>query len=542
MDAAQETGQSQRTHPMLGIFAVLLGASLATFFGRLLSVGAADLRGALSLDADSASWITTTYNMGMMFVGPFSVYAGGILGPRRVLLGAAYVFAGCCVVMPFVGGSLGMLLALLAVAGLTAGTFYPLTLSFVLRNLPQQYLHFGIAAYAMDIIVSTHLAHSYEGWVMEVLSWQWLFWTISVLTPVMIVMVMFGIPRQPMPKPKPGQPPLSWRGFLYASLGAALIYGALDQGQRLDWWRSGTFVAMFVSGAFLVASALVRHFMQPHPLVNYPFLRRGNTILLGLVVMLFRFVLLAGVVLIPSYLAAIQGYRPEETGNVLLWLALPQLLAGLVGVYLLGKIDARLILAGGFALIAIACVMNSRITTLWSGNTFDVSQLVLAAGEGLAFNGMVGSIILDLLNSGGLQNAPDVLTFAGFFQTIRLFGGEMGATFIQFFLHSRRVFHYDLLATHIMGGSEPVIQRGQMLSAGLRAYGTRDETAGRTAELLLSSVKQQAFTLSIMDSFTLLACAATACLLVVVCLRGLKVGFPQIIAASTAAKSGSHEG
>jgi DHA2 family multidrug resistance protein len=190
----------------------------------------------------------------------------------------------------------------------------------------------------------------------------------------------------------------------------------------------------------------------------------------------------------------------------------------------------------------MACVMNSRITTLWSGNTFDVSQLVLAAGEGLAFNGMVGSIILDLLNSGGLQNAPDVLTFAGFFQTIRLFGGEMGATFIQFFLHSRRVFHYDLLATHIMGGSEPVIQRGQMLSAGLRAYGTRDETAGRTAELLLSSVKQQAFTLSIMDSFTLLACAATACLLVVVCLRGLKVGFPQIIAASTAAKSGSHEG
>jgi MFS transporter, DHA2 family, multidrug resistance protein len=298
-------------------------------------------------------------------------------------------------------------------------------------------------------------------------------------------------------------------------------------------------MAMFVTGAFLISASLIRHFSRPNPLVNYPFIRRWNTVLLGLTVMFFRFVLLAGVVLIPSYLGAIQGYRPEETGRVLLWLAVPEFLAGILAVYLLGKIDARLILAAGFSLIAVGCLMDAQITTLWSGSTFDVSQIVLAAGEGLAFNGMVGSIILDLLNSGGLQNAADVLTFGGFFQTIRLFGGEVGASFIQFFLHSRQVFHYDLLAAGIQGGSEPVIQRTQLLSAVLQAHGTRDETMGRTADLFLSSVKQQAFTLSIMDGFVLLAFAAAVCLLVVASLRSLKVGFPQIIAASAAAKSHS---
>ncbi len=285
-------------------------------------------------------------------------------------------------------------------AGLTAGTFYPLTLSFILRNLPQSYLHLGIVAYAMDIVVTTHAATSYEAWVIRVLSWPWLFWTISIVTPVMIVLVVYGIPRQPMPQPKPGQSPPSWRGFLYASLGAALLYGALDQGQRLDWWRSGTFVAMFAAGSFLIASALIRHFSMPNPLVNYPFLRQWNVVLLGLTVMLFRFVLLASVVLIPSYLAVIQNYRPDQTGPVLLWLAIPQFLAGALAVYLLGRIDARLILATGFALVAIGCLMDSRISTLWSGNSFDVSQLVLAMGEGLAFNGMVGAIVLDLAELG----------------------------------------------------------------------------------------------------------------------------------------------
>jgi MFS transporter, DHA2 family, multidrug resistance protein len=538
MGTTPQAGQKQRERPILGIFAVLLGASLATFFGRLLSVGAADLRSSLGLDADNASWIATTYNMGQMFIGPFSVYLGGLLGPRRVLLGAACVFTGTCLFMPFAGHLAG-LLALLALAGLTAGTFYPLSLSFILRNLPQSYLHYGIAVYAIDIVVSTHAAHSYEGWVIRVLSWHWLFWTFVIVTPVMIALVVYGIPRQPLPQPKPGQPPLSWRGFFYASAGASLLYGALDQGQRLDWWRSGTFVAMFTAGSFLIAASAIRHFSMPHPLVNWPFLRRWNTVLLGLTVMIFRFVLLASVVLIPSYLATIQNYRPDQTGQVLLWLAIPQLLAGVFAVYLLGRIDERLILATGFALIAIGCLMDSRITTLWSGNSFDVSQLVLAMGEGLAFNGMVGAIILDLLNSGSMEKAAAVLTFGGFFQTIRLFGGELGASFIQFFLHRRQVFHYDLLAMGINGGSEPVIERTRLLSAAMHPYGPKDVAAGRSAEIFLASVRQQAFTLSIMDSFTLIACAATACLLVVVCLRSLRIGFPQIIGASPAVKSSS---
>ncbi len=182
----------QRIRPILGILGVLLGASLATFFGRLLSVGAPDLRGALRLDVDSSSWIGTTYNMGMMFIGPFSVYLGGFFGPRRVLLAAATLFTALCIVMPF-AGHLPALLFLLAAAGMTAGTFYPLTLSFILRNLPQSYLHLGIAAYAVDIVVTTHMAHSYEGWVMNTLSWHWIFWTTALITPVMMALVVFGI-------------------------------------------------------------------------------------------------------------------------------------------------------------------------------------------------------------------------------------------------------------------------------------------------------------------------------------------------------------
>ncbi len=537
MSPEQEKQKQKPGHPLFGVAAVLLGASLAAFFGRLLSVGIGDLRGALHIDADSGSWIGTSYNMGLMFIGPFSVYLGGLLGARRVLLGAASLLTLLCFVMPF-AGNFSTLIVLLALAGLSAGTFYPLTLSFILRNLSQSYLHYGIAAYAIDIVVTTHVAHSYEGWLMSSLSWRWIFWTTSVLTPIMICLIVAGIPWQPLPQPKPGQAAPSWRGFLYASLGAALLYGALDQGQRLDWWRSGTFVAMVVSGSFLLLAAAVRHFSNPNPLIDFPFLRRRNTLLLALVLMLFRFVLLSAVVLIPSYLAAVRGYRPEQTGPVLLWLAVPQFLAGFLAVYLLGRIDARLIVSAGFALIAVGCLMDARISSAWSGNNFLTGQLILALGEGFAFNGMVGAIVLEILNSGEMANAAAVLSFGGFFQTIRLFGGELGASFIQFFLHSRQVFHTELLSSAIRAGDPSAAARNRLLYAGMHAHSaTTDIASGRAAYLFVGSVRQQAFTLSIMDGFTLIAYAATGCLFIIVCFKPLNIGYKQIIAASAAGKS-----
>src|SRR3984893_351205 len=127
----QGTRPAVTTHPLLGVAGVLLGAMIATCTGRLMSVGLADIRGALYLGVDEASWINTTFNASMMFIGPFSVYLGGLLGPRRVLLACASIFTAVSFLIPFCH-SLDTMITLLILAGLSAGTFYPLTLSFVL--------------------------------------------------------------------------------------------------------------------------------------------------------------------------------------------------------------------------------------------------------------------------------------------------------------------------------------------------------------------------------------------------------------------------
>ena len=108
--------------PYVGTLGVYLGAGIVTLNGRLISVGLPDLRGAMGLGIDDASWIPTSYNMALMFMGPFSVYLGGLLGPRRVLLYSATIFILCSILLPF-SPNLQTMLCLQVVSGLASGTF-----------------------------------------------------------------------------------------------------------------------------------------------------------------------------------------------------------------------------------------------------------------------------------------------------------------------------------------------------------------------------------------------------------------------------------
>src|SRR5262249_24991290 len=142
-----------------------------------------------------------------------------------------------------------LLLVGVILAGVTSGTFYPLTLTFALRNIPLRYLPFTIALYATSVDGAVNIAPSLYGWYREHLSWHWMFWNSAVITPLMMACIYYGIPAAPSAK-KSSSPP-SFAGFLYASAGLAMLLGAFEQGERLDWWRSGVFSALVAGGGFL---------------------------------------------------------------------------------------------------------------------------------------------------------------------------------------------------------------------------------------------------------------------------------------------------
>src|SRR5262249_43131800 len=175
---------------------------------------------------DDGAWISSAFNVALMFIGPFSVYLGGLLGPRRVLFGCAIIFTIVCAYLPLVH-SYSLLIALLALAGLSSGTFYPLTLTFALRNIPLRFLPLVLALYVTCIEGSVNFAPSLYGFFRNHISWQWMFWFPAVITPIMMALIYLGIP--PSPKRTSSKDPPTFFGFLYLTPGLPLLSPPLTQ-------------------------------------------------------------------------------------------------------------------------------------------------------------------------------------------------------------------------------------------------------------------------------------------------------------------------
>jgi len=516
--------------PVLGIVGVILGAGIVTLAGRLVTLGLADLKGNVGLGVDEGAWIGSAFNVALMFIGPLTVYFGALLGTRSVLLVCAGVFTLVSLYLPFVH-SYSLLIVLLAIAGLTAGTFYPLTLSFALRNIPLRHLALTLAIYAMFVEGAVNFAPSLYGFQRDHLSWQWMFWTSAIDTPVMMACIYFGLPRSP--RPSRSGPAPSFIGFFYASAGLALLFAALDQGQRLDWWRSGLFTGLFAAGTFLLLCTVVRRLRAPNPLVDLPYLRNWNTGLLGLGLYAFRFCLLATIVIIPQSLS-VRGLDAAQFGPAVLWTAVAELGLAVVAAQLLNRgLDSRLLMAFGFATMAFTCLLNADYTSAWAAENYFRSELLMGAGQVFAMVGLVGSIILQVMFSGGLDSPYRVLTFSAFFHVVRLFGGQVGVALMGHFIAEREKVHSFLLGLHVQPGSWLTTQTITELTDGLAAKSTGvAAAAGRAVGVTAGSVRLQAYALSFIDAFHLIAWTCVAALLLVAMLRRFPMNYRDLRAVT----------
>ena len=443
-----------------------------------------------------------------------------------MLIFAAAAFTLICAFLPLIH-SYSLLITALALAGLTSGTFYPLTLTFALRNIPLRFLPFTLALYATFVDGAVNIAPSLYGLFREPLGFQWMFWIPAVLTPLMILCIYVGIPPAPSAQHR-GSPP-SFAGFLYASAGFGLLFAALDQGQRLDWWHSGLFTALLLGAFVFLVSTMVRRLRMPNPLVDLPYLRQWNTQLLGVALMFFRFCLLATIIIIPQTLG-IHGFEANQIGPAVLWTALPQfLIAFVAALLLLDGLDPRLLMAAGFACMAFAAIRNAQLTSAWSAANFYPTELLMGVGQSFAFIGLVANIVLQAIFSGGLVKPQNALTFSAFFHIIRLLGGECGVAYMIHFIAVREKLHSNLLGLHVDKGSTLTDFALRHMAAGLFPNSSGLPAAlGRSAGILGGRLRLQAYTLSLADAFFLVAWACVAALLLIAFLRKAPLNYEDL--------------
>jgi MFS transporter, DHA2 family, multidrug resistance protein len=498
------------TRPFVGIAAVLLGAVISTLYSRITTFGLADLRGAVHAGFDEGAWISTALTVGQMAIGPLAAWLGIVFGPRRVLMVSASVLALASALIPL-APDLPSLLVGQAVAGLSSGTFIPLTIGFVLQSLEPRLWPYGIAAYGLNLELSLNIPASLEGWYLDHLSWHWIFWQGTILAVPMLLCIRFGMPRQATNRE--ALRGADFWGMFYAAAGFSMIYAALDQGNRLDWLNSGLVCGLLLGGGVLIAAFLVQELCAAHPWINLRFLLGRNIALLLTILVFYRFIILSTSYLIPQYLTTVQNFRSLEVGKVLVWIAVPQFLLAPLIATVLRWLDPRIMLAVGLCAVGVACVMAAGLTRDWATDDFLPSQILQAFGQSAALIALVLFAVRHL-------RPADALTFGVLLQTTRLLGGESGTAFMQTYVRVREQVASYLLGLHVQSGSVGVGDRLSAYTDALLARSTGlPDASARAASLLGQAVRSQANVLSYIEGFTVVSVTVIAMLGLVALLR-----------------------
>ena len=500
---------SQTAIPWLGIASVLLGAAISTLTGRLSTFGLADIRGAVHAGFDGGAWITTVQTTAQMLITPFALWTGSKFGPRRILLVACATFAVAESLLPF-SPSLPALLFLQFVTGLGSGCFIPLTLSFILQSMPPRLWTYGVALYSLHVELSTHISASLEGWYIDHASWRWIFWQNVPLAIAMFACLYFGVRKDAQ-----RDAPVKVDAFGLAAFGGglALIYAALDQGNRLDWLNSGLEWGLLSGGAVLVAAFLVHARRSQNAWLELRVAFALPLPLLFLLISLLRSSILSTTFLVPQFLGVVRGFRELDVGDALLWVGLPQLILCPLSGFVLRFIDPRLHAALGMCGIGCACLMVAYgLTPVWGSDQFLPSQLLQAVGQSMAFTGVVFNGVLNIR----LESA---LTFGAMLQTARLLGGEAGQAFTATFQRIREQRASNLIGLHLQAGADDVVHRLQAYAGVLARAAHLDSNSAASASILGQVVRNAATTQSVIDCYMAMGGIVVAGLLILATLK-----------------------
>jgi DHA2 family multidrug resistance protein len=494
---------------LVGVAAVIFGAFISTINARLTSVGLADLRGGLSLGFDEGSWFSTVFSASQMIVCLSAAWFSLVFGPRRLLLWSATIFCIASALPPLTRDPT-TLMALQFVRGLSLGTFIPATIGFILRELPPRWWSWGLAAYAFRFVFSQNISTTLEAFYDAHGLWPWMFWQNLVLTPIMMVLICLGMSRQPVDRALLRG--ADWWGIVLGGSSLALLYGALDQGNRLDWLNSGVVVGLMASGGLLLVAFVLNELIVERPLIDFR-LVPTNVWITAVMIGLYAFGSSATGFVLPDYLTRVQGLRSLQIGDVLDWIALPQILLVPLVAWSLRYFDARLTLAAGLALIAVGSWMNTDLTHDWASDEFLPSQLVEAVGLAI---GITTLIIFGIANT----KPAAAITIAAMIQVARLLGAEIGQAFIQTFVRVQEQVHSNLIGLNISVGEAVSEDRAALLSQLLSdKSASLGNSTGAAHAAIASLVRREAFVLAYMDAFWVVAWVLTAALVLLLFLK-----------------------
>ena len=356
-------------HRALITLSVMLASIMQALDNTIANVALPRIQGSLSATQDQMTWVLTSYIIAAAIMTPLSGWLAGQIGRRRVFL---FSIVGFTVASALCGlaQSLTEIVIARLFQGLCGAALIPMSQAVLLDINPPEKHARAMALWVMGVIIGPILGPALGGWLTENYNWRWVFY-INVPFGVISFLGILSF----MPETRIRKSLFDFFGFASLSLAIGAFQLMLDRGQLKDWFSS-TEIWVEATVAGLALYLFIVHMLttKKPPFVS-PVLFKDRNFLTGSVfIFIVGVVLFATLALLPPLLQGLFRYPVVLTGLVTAPRGVGTLVAMFVVSRIMGKVDTRLIIAGGFILTAYSLwqmtgfylQMNSSLI-VWSG-------------------------------------------------------------------------------------------------------------------------------------------------------------------------------
>jgi EmrB/QacA subfamily drug resistance transporter len=333
---------------VMGLFMVILDSTV-------MNVALHDLVKDFNSDLSTIQWTVTSYVLAGATVIPLSGWLSDRFGAKRIFLISISLFTIgsllCALAL-----NVEQLIAFRIIQGLGGGMVMPISLAIIYRISPAKKVGTIMSTMGIPVLLAPALGPVLSGWLIEYVTWQWIF---LINIPVGFIAILMGLRNLPV-IPSETVAKLDVWGLLLGPLSfATLLYG-ISEGTN-SWTTPKTLIGFLFGVISLILFSIVE-LKHKNPILELRVFR-SSRFTRGIIVQWINQIVIFGTLfLVPLFFQQVKGYSAFETGLMMLPYALSVAIFMPIGGRLFDKIGVRLLVITGMGFVAIAAFLLSTIS------------------------------------------------------------------------------------------------------------------------------------------------------------------------------------
>jgi DHA2 family multidrug resistance protein len=484
------------------VLAVMSATLIQVLDTTIVNVALPHMQGELGATTDQISWVLTSYLVSSAIVMPMTGYFADTLGRKRFLLISIAGFVAASALCG-IAQSLFEIVLFRLLQGVFGAGLVPLSQAIMTDAYPMEERGKAMAIWGLGVMVGPVLGPTLGGWLTDVASWRWTFYI-----NVPVGALSFFLASSFVPDSVRRERRMDWTGLALLGSGIAGLQYMLDRGTSQDWFAANDIrISAALAAIGLVGFVFWSLARGRRALFDLHIFRDRNFAMACGFMAALGLGLFGGLVLQPILLEGLLGYPIVTTGLVMAPRGVATAIAMVVAGRILGKTDARYLVASGMLLSAAGSWAMTRYSL--DVSTFWIIWPAFLQGLGLGFIFVpLSTIAYATLERSRMAEA------AGIYSLVRTIGAAGGISVVTTLLTREAQVLWNELGAHVTRFNPALTEYLRPLHL--------SPTDPRALAILAAQIGQQAEMGAIIDVFKVTAWSFVAMFPLVFLLRRKK--------------------